>query len=138
MSRFLYYVVFNHHDSPVEVIRVNTKSLRAIVIAPSSSEDFGKQSCLFENENPRLSAPYCFQLLQASAADHPAIGEWLDACNSWAERRGSRKRGKQSYSALQQAEVISLLSKGESVRTVGRLTNVAKSTVHDWKAMAVR
>ena len=132
-----YYVVFNSHDRPIELVRVHPDTGLSITIAPYRYTGRVKKSELFSDGKPDLSTPFTFQLIHAGDASAPVIGEYIDIIEKGILRQRRHTEARKPYGVSNAKDkVVSLLDQGCSVREAARLCGVPKSTVGRWK-MAV-
>ena len=129
-----YYVVFNSHDRPVELVRVHPDTGLSLTIAPYRYTGHVKKSELFINGNPINDTEYCFQLIHAGDASAPVIGEYIDIIEKGVLRQRRRAEPRKPYGVANAKDrVVSLLNQGCSVRKAARQCGVPKSTVGRWK-----
>ena len=134
MQQHKYYVVFNSHDRPIELVRVHPDTGLSITIAPYRYTGHVKKSELFINGNPISDTEYCFQLIHAGDASAPVIGEYIDIIEKGILRQQRRAAPRRPYGVTNARDrVISLLNQGCSVRKAARQCGVPKSTVGRWK-----
>ena len=133
MQQHKYYVVFNSHDRPVELVRVHLDTGRSITIAPYRYTGHVKKSELFINGQPISTTEYCFQLIHAGDASAPVIGEYIDIIEKGVLRQRRRAEPRKPYGVANAKDrVVSLLNQGCSVRKAAHQCGVPKSTVGRW------
>jgi hypothetical protein len=92
-----YYVVFNSHDRPVELVKVHLDTGRSITIAPYRYTGHFKKSELFINGEPISTTEYCFQLIHAGDASAPVIGEYINIIENGLLRQRQRAEPRKRY-----------------------------------------
>ena len=111
-----YYVVFNSHDRPIELVRVHPDTGLSITIAPYRYTGRVKKSELFSDGKPDLSTPFTFQLIHAGDASAPVIGEYIDIIEKGILRQRRRTEARKPYGVSNAKDkVVSLLDQGCSV-----------------------